>query len=586
MFLLPSLVVGVVFALLLGGKPSRLLALELRWGWTVFASLGTQLVLFMAAGDGLPARFETPLHLASYALLLLFAAANARTFALAPLFAGMTMNAIAIAANGGKMPVSASAWHAAGLSASAHSNVRVGGGRLDLLGDVFALPSGFPLANVFSIGDLLIGAGMAAFIVSASTATGSEPLLVPQRLLRPFRNGSFRRLAAGKLVSHLGDWLTLAALIGWVYAATGSTGQVAVLMLVRMTPPIVGAGIAAALVDRLPKDRLLVRIELARAVSVSVALGAVLAGWRPLAFVAVALLGALAAMSGANVRSLVPSLLTEEELPAANAGLGIAQDGAMALGALGAGFALSAASAAVALGAALIPFGLAVVLYAGVHARPLPTVDDGAEQGLLAGFRYLLRRRLLLVVVLAFGSATLATGLTNATLPRFLDADLGLGGGSYGFGIAALAGGLALGEAVVGLARIGETGGRWIGAALVFMAALLICLAYTEHGPTAMLLLGLIGFLDGTTDVLFDTIVQREADPRFYGRVFGFASVFMMSTMMGAVATAPLLNRLASPRVVILCGAACLLLAAVTALAGTRPGRAASPVAAGVGSGT
>jgi MFS family permease len=175
------------------------------------------------------------------------------------------------------------------------------------------------------------------------------------------------------------------------------------------------------------------------------------------------------------------------------------------------------------------------------------------------------------------GAATLATGLVNATLPRFLDEQLGLGARSYGFGLAALAAGLVVGQALVGFARLGSGGGRWIGCGLVLMAALFVALALTDHAPTAVLLLGLIGLVDGTTDVLFDTVVQREADPRYYGRVFGFASAFMMTTMMGAVGVAPLVNRIALPRELILTAGLFLLAAATIALVGS-PGRASDPV--------
>jgi hypothetical protein len=570
-FLLPSLFLGLIFALLLGGRPTRVLELRLRQSWAVFAALALQVVIFSPLGDGIPERVEDPLHLATYALLFVFAAANVRTYALLPLFLGMAGNAAAIAANGGVMPVSRKAWEAAGLGDLTHSNVAISDGhRLSFLGDVFALPSRFLLANVFSVGDVLIGAGMIALIVTVSTSDGSRRLLAPSRLLRPLADPSFRRLTAGRLVSHLGDWLTLAVLVGWIYRTTGSTAEVAVLMLVRMTPPIIGAGLAAAFVDRLPKERLLVWVEVARTVAVVAALAAVVAGARPLAFVAVGVLGALAAIAGATVRSLVPSLLGEEEYAAANAGLGIAQDAAMAAGAVGAGVALSAASTSFALACATLPFAAAVFLYAGVRVREGVAVTGEARRGALAGLRYLLGRRRLLTVVVAFASATLATGLTNATLPRFLDGDLHLGAGSYGFGLGALAAGLALGEATVGLARVGETGTRWIGAALLCMAGLFVLLGFTEHGPTALLFLGLIGFLDGTTDVLFDTFVQRETDAPYYGRVFGFASAFMMSTMMGAVAIAPLLNHIASPRVVILCAAASLVAAAAISLVGSR----------------
>jgi hypothetical protein len=584
MFLLPSIALGIGFALLLGGRPSRLVEIQLRRGWAVIGAFGLQALLFTPWTDGAPLALENGIHLASYSLLFVFAAANVRNLALLPLLGGMALNAVVIAVNGGQMPVSPTAWEAAGLEAGERANVRLGSGHLGFLGDVFAIPEGFPFANVFSAGDLLIAAGTIAFIVVVSLGGSAERVLVPRRLVRPLASPDFRRLATGRLVSHLGDWLTLAALVGWVYDTTASTGQVALLLLVRLAPPILGGGIAAALVDRLRKERILVAIEGARGLAVAAALAGVLLDAKVLIFAAVAVSGALAAVSAATVPALVPSLLDEEQLPAANAALGIAQDAAMALGALGAGIALSASGAAVALLADLGTFAVAATLYWGIRARPLVHEPDHERGSVLAGLRYLLGRRALLVVVGAFAAATLATGLTNATLPRFLDGELGLGAGAYGFGLSALAWGLVAGQAVVGLAHVGRGGTRWIGVALLFMGALFVGLAFSAHAPTAILLLALVGFVDGTTDVLFDTIVQREADPRFYGRIFGFASAFMTTTMMGAVAAAPLANRIAAPHDVIFFAGAFLFAASGVALAGTRRGVAASALPARVGS--
>ena len=99
MFLLPSIFLGIAFALLLGGKPSRLLSVEFRHGWTVFAALGLQVVLFSGARDLFPHALHEPLHLSTYALLFTFAFVNVRHLALLPLFLGMALNAIAITAN-------------------------------------------------------------------------------------------------------------------------------------------------------------------------------------------------------------------------------------------------------------------------------------------------------------------------------------------------------------------------------------------------------------------------------------------------------------------------------------------------------
>jgi len=44
----------------------------------------------------------------------------------------------------------------------------------------------------------------------------------------------------------------VAVLVGWVYQSTSSVTQVALLMVIRLVPPIVGGGVAASIVDRLP----------------------------------------------------------------------------------------------------------------------------------------------------------------------------------------------------------------------------------------------------------------------------------------------------------------------------------------------
>lgn len=251
----------------------------------------------------------------------------------------------------------------------------------------------------------------------------------------------------------------------------------------------------------------------------------------------------------------------------------------MALGALCAAIALTTADVVVALIVDLATFFIAATLFWGIGGRA-SVVVKGSTGGLLDGVRYLLRNRYVLVVVGAFGTATIATGLTNATLPRFLDEQLGLGPGAYGFGLAALACGLALGQAFVGLTRVGSGAGRWIGAGLLVMACLFLALGYTAHAPTALLLLALIGFVDGTTDVLFETVVQRETDPRYYGRVFGFASMFMTTTMMGAIAAAPIVNRIAMPQEVIVFAGFALAASSAIALLGTRPHRRAAAEAA------
>jgi MFS family permease len=578
MFIFLGLILGVLLTVMLGGSLRRVTDVRFRRSWLVFAAVAVQLGLFSPLGTPVPPLLFEVVYLGTHALLVAFALSNLRLLSLLPISIGMAMNTIAIAANGGRMPMSDEAAAAAGITADETANVSARADRLTFLGDVFALPSGMPFANVFSVGDLLIVVGAAAFVAAASFGPSSEAAVRMSAFAEPLREPTYRRLVVGSLVSRVGDWLTLAALIGWIYGETGSTTHVAGLLLARLAPPILGGGLAAMLVDRLPKTELLTAVELLRALTVGGALYGILGGHLAVVFAALAVSGLLAAVSSALVPAIVPSLLPRERLAAANAGIGVAQDVALAVGALLAGVVLSTTDVIVALNVDVVTFGVAAFLYAGIAIR-LPAAatrrPPRGESGFAAGVRYVVRQPRILAVIGAFGVATIATGLANATLPSFLG-DLGLGTSAYGFGLAALGVGLILGQAMIGVVRIGETGVRWMPCALALMGAVFIALAHTEHALTALLLLVLIGFVDGTTDVLFDTIIQREADERYLGRVFALGSVFFTTTMTGALAAAPLADAIAAPsEIFVAAGVFVVAASGVAALGFARRGAAA-----------
>jgi hypothetical protein len=73
------------------------------------------------------------------------------------------------------MPTSRGALQQAGIpfrpTHGFRNSVYVPHAKLQFLGDVFAIPKGWPLANVFSIGDLLVVVG--AFVL-VHTVTGSK----------------------------------------------------------------------------------------------------------------------------------------------------------------------------------------------------------------------------------------------------------------------------------------------------------------------------------------------------------------------------------------------------------------------------
>ncbi len=102
------------------------------------------------------------IHLGSYAVAGLFAAVNWRTPGVLLITFGGALNLIAIVANDGLMPASASALNRAGIGeATEYSNSTfVDNAKFQWLGDIFAIPAHWPLSNVFSIGDIVVVVGI------------------------------------------------------------------------------------------------------------------------------------------------------------------------------------------------------------------------------------------------------------------------------------------------------------------------------------------------------------------------------------------------------------------------------------------
>ena len=167
-FILYAIPVGLVAGWLLGGRLDGLATVRFRLAPLAILALVVQLVLFSPVADGLSADVGRAIYVASTALVLLVVIANLRLTGVPLVVLGAACNLAAILANGGAMPASPGALAAigAGIGPRTASTI-VPHPALEPLTDVFATPAWLPLANVFSIGDVLIGVGIAVAIAAA-----------------------------------------------------------------------------------------------------------------------------------------------------------------------------------------------------------------------------------------------------------------------------------------------------------------------------------------------------------------------------------------------------------------------------------
>ena len=174
MFILYALPIGLLAGFLSGGRFTGLAELTFRWPAAMFIGLLVQIVLFSDQVTATIGSAGPPIYVASTAAVFLAVLANRATPGMPIVALGAASNFVAIAANGGYMPANAEALRVLGrVESTVYSNSAVVADPvLAPLTDIFALPAWFPLANIFSVGDVLIAIGV---IVAIAAGMRAEP---------------------------------------------------------------------------------------------------------------------------------------------------------------------------------------------------------------------------------------------------------------------------------------------------------------------------------------------------------------------------------------------------------------------------
>lgn len=165
MFLAVVIAIAVLIALVRGGNLANLANIEFRWFYLLFIPLLLQLLIFTPLASYLPGGITlgTVIYLSSMMIGAVVVWQNRRLPGFPLLLAGLLANTLVIVANGGHMPVLAAAREIAGmppLSGPDNNVTSLSDTSLFwFLADILPMPKLFPMANVYSVGDVLIGIG-------------------------------------------------------------------------------------------------------------------------------------------------------------------------------------------------------------------------------------------------------------------------------------------------------------------------------------------------------------------------------------------------------------------------------------------
>lgn len=362
--------------------------------------------------------------------------------------------------------------------------------------------------------------------------------------MAPFRSRDFALLWTAGFISLTGGWLLGAALPIYVYQLTGSPGTTSLMVVLGVVCRLAFGAIAGVYVDRWDRRKVMIWANVAQAVVLLPLALVTSAGWLWLAYAVICVESALSQFVIPAEQALLPRLVDEQHLAAANSLNQLNNNLARLIGpTLGGVVAVTAGLTGVVLldAAALALAAGLVLLIRGRHRAsaavpelvPVAPAPEGAlrrfGRELAEGYAAILRSHVLRVIFVVLAVTSIGEGIMASLFPVFVDRALGGGAAELGGLMSAQAvGGLLGGLLCVWLAPK-TTPVRMVGVGLVLFGA--IDLVIFNYPRLAMViwpelaLFVLVGIPGAVMLTGLLTLVQTEVGDALRGRVFSVAGV-------------------------------------------------------------
>jgi MFS family permease len=341
--------------------------------------------------------------------------------------------------------------------------------------------------------------------------------------LTPLRESPpFRRLFFGQGISFIAGEVTWVAVPYQLFQLTHSTLDVGLLYLTTLVPLLVAPIVGGAVADAVDRRRLLLASEVGFAlVSVALAVNASAAHPQIWALYVLDFVGTLVFGFGTpSMRSLLPRIVEEDQLVAANALESLYSNFAAVAGPAAAGLIIAGVGLTgtylidvASFGASLASIWLLPAL------PPAPDADRPSLRSIVDGFRYVRNQPVVLGIFLVDTNAMIF-GMPMALFPALGD-HFGGGSKTVGFLFAAPYAGALVASIFSGpLAHVRRQGLGVVVAAAAWGAALM-AFGFANALWLALLLLAVAGAADFVSAVLRSTIVLVATPDEMRGRITG-----------------------------------------------------------------
>ena len=341
--------------------------------------------------------------------------------------------------------------------------------------------------------------------------------------LAAMRNRDFRLFFWAQAISVFGDRMVAVALAFAVIELGGSASEVGLVMAATFAPLVAFLLVGGVLADRMERRRLAMLADVVRVASQAAIAALLIGGWAEIWMLALlsAVTGAATGLCNPALSSIVPQLVSDDELGSANGLKATAASAGEIGGPIVAGALVALAGAGPALAVDAATFGASALLISRIAVRGRPERErSGFARDLRDGWRAFVANTWVWTFVAAIAISNTVWAAWSTLGPIVADRELG-GAATWGTALGVLGAGALMGGLIATRIRPRRP--------MVFLAIVEIGIAV----PLALLALGAAvvplaagAFVAGAAIMLSNSIweatLQRFIPSRSLGRVSAY----------------------------------------------------------------
>ena len=381
--------------------------------------------------------------------------------------------------------------------------------------------------------------------ISATLARAAYPLSI-------FRWRNFALVWSSTTLVSMGSQMESGVLGGYILELTGSYFLVGLISAARMGLNFL-ALFAGAIVDRLPRQRVLATVEFIMASLGFLMLVLITTGllevWHIFAITVSA--GMVRIFQMPSAQSLVADTLPQDRIGNGAAFTTVGMNIAMIVGPLVGGFlfkAFEAGGAYIAIASLYCLSGLSALSIKGVE-RAAPAEREPVLRSVLEGLKYVKKEQvlwatLLIAVVINLTGWTVHTSL----MPIFARDVLGTDSAGLGFLLFAFGVGAITGSAILTAFRNLRSIGKLLIGAVIMWHVSILAFSASESFYLSITILFAMGIFFSATQVFMLTVLLRTTKPEFRGRIIGLRVLAIYAFSFGSVAAGSMAEIWSAPR--------------------------------------